>query len=218
MKRREFLGYLAAFSLSSGGRHALATTREPAFRRVRPGDPAWPSEAQWRKLGQRVNGRLLRLHSPFDACREDATACQAVFARLVIPTSSAMSPALTQTSAGSTPGPPGRASTLSPRGTPPTSRRGQLRPQASPAPRRQGRRPQLPGHLQCAGFAADLDPRDERRSRSRRLRRRTDARHAAGRRHGRCRRPLGAGLRRGHDARRRLRAGRRLHHGRRRRA
>ena len=97
MKRREFLGYLAAFGLSSGGRHALATTREPAFRRVRPGDPAWPSEAQWRKLGQRVNGRLLRLHSPFDACREDATACQAVFARLANPYDIGDDPALTQT-------------------------------------------------------------------------------------------------------------------------
>ena len=50
-------------------------------------------------------------------------------------------------------------------------RRGQFRPRAQSAAGRQGRRPQLPGHVQCGGFAADLDAADERHHRARRLRR-----------------------------------------------
>ena len=97
MKRREFLGYVAALTVSGGGRDALATTRDPAFRRVRPGEPAWPTDAQWQKLGQRVNGRLLRLKPPFDACRTSESACGEVFARLANPYDIGDDPALTQT-------------------------------------------------------------------------------------------------------------------------
>jgi hypothetical protein len=35
--------------------------------------------SRWRRLGERVHGRLLRLQSLFDACRADADACEAVF-------------------------------------------------------------------------------------------------------------------------------------------
>ena len=97
MKRREFLGSVAALALGARMPPALAAARDAAFHRVRPGDPAWPTDAQWRKLGQRVNGRLLRLHSPFDACSEDAAACQSVFARLANPYDIGDDPALTQT-------------------------------------------------------------------------------------------------------------------------
>jgi FAD/FMN-containing dehydrogenase len=36
--------------------------------RVRPGDPAWPSEARWKQLDQDVGGALVKVHSPLDEC------------------------------------------------------------------------------------------------------------------------------------------------------
>src|SRR5262249_54568754 len=48
-------------------------------RRVRPGDPLWPSAAEWDGLKQAVAGRLISVEAPFavcgvaaesDACRE----------------------------------------------------------------------------------------------------------------------------------------------------
>ncbi|MEP6633938.1 MAG: FAD-binding oxidoreductase [Luteimonas sp.] len=36
--------------------------------RVRPGDPGWPSQTEWSALNQRVEGRLLKLESPFADC------------------------------------------------------------------------------------------------------------------------------------------------------
>jgi FAD/FMN-containing dehydrogenase len=38
--------------------------------RVRPGDPAWPSEASWERLRGEVEGRLLEVRSPLAACVE----------------------------------------------------------------------------------------------------------------------------------------------------
>src|SRR5436190_19137837 len=32
--------------------------------RVRPGDPAWPSDAAWNKLRDEVGGRLIKVESP----------------------------------------------------------------------------------------------------------------------------------------------------------
>ena len=49
-------------------------------------------------------------------------------------------------------------------------RRGQFRAREQSAPRGQGRRPQLPGHVERRRFAADLDARDERRHPARRFR------------------------------------------------
>ncbi len=97
VKRRQFLQGVAGLALAGGVRDALAEPRANVFRRVRPGDPAWPTGAQWQRLGQRVDGRLLRLHSPFDACRDSEAGCQALFARLANPYDIGDDPALTQT-------------------------------------------------------------------------------------------------------------------------
>ena len=97
MKRRDFLGCIAALTMAGGRRDARATERSTVYRRARPGDSAWPSDAKWRQLGQRVNGRLTRLQSPFDACRVDESACGEVFARLANPYDIGDDPALTQT-------------------------------------------------------------------------------------------------------------------------
>jgi len=97
MKRREFLGSAAAIALAAQTRKVFAATAG-TFRRTRPGEPGWPSEDEWRRLGERVHGRLLRLQSPFEACRASPLDCEAVFARLANPYDIGDDPALTQTS------------------------------------------------------------------------------------------------------------------------
>ena len=44
--------------------------RHPPLCRVRPNDPAWPSDASWDRLGRKVGGRLVRVQSPLTTCLE----------------------------------------------------------------------------------------------------------------------------------------------------
>jgi FAD/FMN-containing dehydrogenase len=37
------------------------------YSRVRPGDPAWPSQASWNRLNQEVEGQLIKVQSPLTA-------------------------------------------------------------------------------------------------------------------------------------------------------
>lgn len=69
------------------------------FRRRRPVDPLWPSSAAWRKLASRIRGRLVPLHSPFDACRQSpsGSACTDLFKNVRNPYYIGGNPALTQT-------------------------------------------------------------------------------------------------------------------------
>ncbi|MEO7149327.1 MAG: FAD-binding oxidoreductase [Rhodanobacteraceae bacterium] len=68
--------------------------------RVRPGDPAWPSAAEWERLNTAVGGRLSKLKSPLDVCRADAgsAACSDFFKQLRNPYFIRDNAALTQTS------------------------------------------------------------------------------------------------------------------------
>ena len=54
------------------------------FERVRPGDPFWPTAAEWQELGSRVGGHLLRPQALFAPCAAAATsaACADVSANL----------------------------------------------------------------------------------------------------------------------------------------
>jgi len=54
------------FSLFAPKRAAAAAAKPPS--RVRPGDPAWPSEERWRSLGQEVQGALIKVQSPLAGC------------------------------------------------------------------------------------------------------------------------------------------------------
>ena len=40
--------------------------------RVRPGDPAWPDEANWARLNSAVGGRLIKVGSPLAGCLDAA--------------------------------------------------------------------------------------------------------------------------------------------------
>jgi FAD/FMN-containing dehydrogenase len=76
MNRRRFLQAAAtALSfLSTLWSWVLAPTRAAgtarSMSRVRPGDPAWPSEADWDRLRRDVEGRLFKVQSPLAPCLE----------------------------------------------------------------------------------------------------------------------------------------------------
>jgi FAD/FMN-containing dehydrogenase len=105
MHRRRFLQAAAAaipFApnfLSSAFAPTRAIGANRPVSRVRPGDPAWPSEADWDRLKQNVGGRLIKPQSPLAACAgapSDAD-CAAVFKELKNPYYLGDEPALTQT-------------------------------------------------------------------------------------------------------------------------
>jgi FAD/FMN-containing dehydrogenase len=78
----------------------LGGTRELAprlQRKVRPGEPGWPSEASWDELRRRTGGRLQKLQSPFDPEAPAAVRAEAL-KHLKNPFYLGDQPALTQTS------------------------------------------------------------------------------------------------------------------------
>jgi hypothetical protein len=168
MNRRSFLG--APGALLTGTCFArlriarAATSGETPFARVRPGEPGWPSQAQWDGLSNTVSGRLVRIDDPLATCRRasEGPACQAFFKEMKNPYSLSENPALTETSGwvdawSSAPS----AYAVKVRSTAEVGG-GQFCAGAQIAPGHQGRRPQLSGHLGRARFAADLDAGDER--------------------------------------------------------
>src|SRR4051812_36564357 len=97
MNRRDLLKLTGGLPLMST---AYAQTPKPAFRRNRPGDPAWPSEAHWQALKTQVGGRLVQVTSPLEACAAEPSgaACDALFKGLKNPYYIRDDVALTQTS------------------------------------------------------------------------------------------------------------------------
>jgi FAD/FMN-containing dehydrogenase len=85
MHRRSLLMQAAAMSVVPGvgsGRavaaQATGAPADAAFRRVRPGDAAWPDAARWDALNAAVAGRLMKVQPPLAACAPDVdgAACQ----------------------------------------------------------------------------------------------------------------------------------------------
>lgn len=107
MKRRQLLKGAAAIPLFSGGellQLAGVGAKEGDDRRVasrvRPGEAQWPSEESWNRLNQQVGGRLIKVKSPLDVCREapESPSCGEVFKALRNPYYIGDHPGLTQTS------------------------------------------------------------------------------------------------------------------------
>jgi FAD/FMN-containing dehydrogenase len=98
MKRRAAIALTAAAAAAPFVRPGAARARG-IFHRVRPGDPQWPSAAEWGRLEREVGGRLLRLRSPFEPCAAapNGGACNRLFADLKNPYYVGNDPALTQT-------------------------------------------------------------------------------------------------------------------------
>jgi len=106
MNRRHFLKSAAAIPFlqvgcshvsTDSGKNVAASL--PA-RRVRPGDPGWPSAANWERLKREVGGRLIEVKSPLAACRAAPASaeCEEFFRKLKNPYYIGDHPALTQTS------------------------------------------------------------------------------------------------------------------------
>jgi len=101
MNRRELLKAALAIPflpgvMAGGLGTAWAAGSANTFRsRVRPGEPGWPSPAQWGELNQAVGGRLLQPQSPFTASR---AACDEALKHIKNPFYLGDQPALTQTS------------------------------------------------------------------------------------------------------------------------
>jgi FAD/FMN-containing dehydrogenase len=97
MDRRAFLkasGMAALLSMRPRGLFA----REP-FRRRRPSDAAWPSQAMWKQLDDAVGGNLIPANFPLDACRtaREGAECKTLFENLRNPYYLGGRPELTQT-------------------------------------------------------------------------------------------------------------------------
>ncbi len=103
MKRRDVLKTAIAVPLltgllSGGWKSAFAATASRS--RVRPGNPGWPSPADWDRLKVDVGGRLLKLESPFAGCTATpmSAACSEALQHIKNPYYLGDQPALTQTS------------------------------------------------------------------------------------------------------------------------
>ena len=105
MDRRTLLKRLAALPLLptlwpylSAAEQAKRPSKS-SFRRVRPGDPSWPSAASWEKLKQQVGGNLIPVQFPLTTCQSasDTAACRDVLKNLDNPYFIGDQPGLTQT-------------------------------------------------------------------------------------------------------------------------
>jgi len=81
MHRRSLLKGIALGALQwvvPRGLWARATEKKALLRRVRPGDPKWPSAASWEKLKKAVGGNLVEVKPPFGACAKEpeGSACR----------------------------------------------------------------------------------------------------------------------------------------------
>src|SRR5471032_1506913 len=91
-KRRRLLQFAAGLPFLSGIWKPMLTPSRAAMApsapaRVRPGDPGWPSDAQWNELGQQVGDALVKVQSPFATCLNspDSADCQQLFKELKNP-------------------------------------------------------------------------------------------------------------------------------------
>jgi hypothetical protein len=105
MNRRQFLNGVAAIPVLAVGCSPLSKTSpkyvaaDAPIRRVRPGDPGWPSAAGWDRLNRQVKGRLINVQSPLHACQQapNRAECEELFRKLKNPFFIGDEPSLTQT-------------------------------------------------------------------------------------------------------------------------
>ena len=94
--RRHLLMFAGSFPLFAATARAQGTGG--TSRRVRPGEPGWPSEAKWQELNAKVGGQLAVVRSPLEACAgADKVACDTIFKQFKNPYFIRDNVALTQT-------------------------------------------------------------------------------------------------------------------------
>lgn len=89
MKRRSLLQTAAAATsfLAGLGMPWPARAQKRGRSRMRPGDAAWPSGANWARLNRAVGGQLVKVRSPLAACiaAPSSAACERILASLKNP-------------------------------------------------------------------------------------------------------------------------------------
>jgi FAD/FMN-containing dehydrogenase len=97
MQRRTLIQLAGGLLMSTT---APFRARAEAYRRVRPGEAGWPTDAQWKELDAQVGGRLIAVPRPLEACRANPKGadCESLLRSLKNPWAIGDSPALTQTS------------------------------------------------------------------------------------------------------------------------
>jgi FAD/FMN-containing dehydrogenase len=97
LNRREFLKTSGAASLAAVWPRRLGAS--PAIRRVRPSDPGWPSKEAWKRLNDAVDGNLIPVDFPINACLSSPQSadCKALFANVKNPYYIGDTPGITQT-------------------------------------------------------------------------------------------------------------------------
>jgi FAD/FMN-containing dehydrogenase len=99
MQRRTLLKAAAVLPLFSRFAALAPRVAAQAAQTVRPGEPGWPSPAEWAALNESVGGRLVQVQSAFTVCEPDAgsAACGDLFQNLMDPFYIDQSVNLTQT-------------------------------------------------------------------------------------------------------------------------
>ncbi len=100
LTRRTLVQSLTGFLLAIPFLGACSTAVRRSLRRVRPGEPGWPGEAEWQRLADQVGGRLSSPQSPLVECRaaSGSPECSRLFQQdLHNPFLIGDDPALTQT-------------------------------------------------------------------------------------------------------------------------
>jgi len=90
-KKRQFLAGSASLTAASvaglvGSSRPTQAAQSPSMtgyhaatvRRVRPGDPGWPSANEWKALADSLQGKLFEVPDPFAKCSEGPSACEQV--------------------------------------------------------------------------------------------------------------------------------------------
>jgi hypothetical protein len=97
MNRRIFLQRSGLTALLPLWPRALGATK--SFRRRRPSDADWPSPAAWKRLSDEVDGNLVPVEFPIEACIQDtdSAACKNLIANIKNPYYIGDQPGLTQT-------------------------------------------------------------------------------------------------------------------------
>jgi FAD/FMN-containing dehydrogenase len=97
LNRREFLK--ASGAASFFGLRPLRLFASNAIRRVRPSDPGWPSKEAWKRLNDTVDGNLIPVEFPINACLSSLQSpdCQTLLANLKNPYYIGDNPGMTQT-------------------------------------------------------------------------------------------------------------------------
>jgi hypothetical protein len=97
MNRRSFLKRAGLAGLTAVSPPALLA--DQPFRRRRPSDPDWPSQAAWKHLNDDVEGNLFPVEFPLDPCLKDvdSAACQNLIATIKNPYFVGDTPGLTET-------------------------------------------------------------------------------------------------------------------------